>query len=146
MTYCTVTLNQRVTLNFLHDINAAREEVRVSTYWQVMWCVCETLPGVMACDGTSRAGPRSSDERWCVRWQLVTRWIWRNPVCWWELPAGGVWPWSSCTPCTPQASAPGPPSGHFYSGEEGDKEVNKSSKWHTLTFPDPSSYEQPEPQ
>lgn len=59
-------------------------------------------------------------ELMCVWWQRASeedgsRWIWRNPVCWWEPPGGGAWPWSSCTPCTPPASAPGPPFEHFYS-------------------------------
>lgn len=42
-----------------------------------------------------------------------SKWIWRNPVCWWGPPGGGVWPWSSCTLCTPPSWAPGPPSERF---------------------------------
>lgn len=113
--------------SFLHDINAAH---RVVVMWlsaltrldvEVMWCVgLECLlnpprrhryPGrVLAAVMRANVCGYSGDLRRCR-----SRWIWRNLVCWWELPGGAVWPWSFCTPCTPPASAPGPPSEHFYS-------------------------------
>lgn len=120
------TLN-RSSFSFVHDMTAAHQLVVMKSDGDVV-AVVNPPPGVMSDRLMDVLG-----GPWQQGWQLMcalivgvwggSRWIWRNPVYWWELPGGGVWPWSSCTLCTPPASAPGPPSGHFCSSGEREGEL-----------------------